>query len=93
MGIAESVVNAFHATGQFAIPDGQKGIAVSFPMSSDESETRRSLSIVFEDGSNINVQFFSAQLNWAEAGDISLETLDTVLAGFKAATQGPTSVE
>ncbi|WP_153785370.1 hypothetical protein [Pseudomonas sp. EMN2] len=53
--IAQSVLEYFQATGFVAVPDGEFAAAVSHPKSSDPADPRRSLYLIFSDGSDIGL--------------------------------------
>lgn len=55
LGIAEQVYNDYQKNRRIAVPDGKKAVAVSSKMSSDPSDKRRLLHLVFEDGSELSI--------------------------------------
>lgn len=67
--IAEMVLQQFRATRVVAVPEGQVAAAVSHRKSSDLADPRRSLHLIFADGSDIGIH--GAEVNAAsEAGEI-----------------------
>lgn len=54
-GIAEQVYIDYQTNGRIAVPDEKKAIAISSRMSSDASDKRRLLHLLFEDGSALSI--------------------------------------
>lgn len=83
MSIARDIFDNHQETGEFVIPDGQKGVVACFPLSTDPEDKRRSIQIVFEDESNLSIDLLSSRLFWTPAGDITLESFDKLVNKFK----------
>lgn len=84
MSIAKAVHAKFEATGELLIPDGHKGTAFSLPLSSDKTDQRRSLHIVFEDGSEIGIEIGDARVAWTDAGEADMDAIDATLASLRS---------
>lgn len=53
--IAQLVFEHYQATGVVAVPDGQCAAAVSHPKASCSADKRRSLHLIFADGSDVGI--------------------------------------
>jgi hypothetical protein len=67
--IAETVLAQFRATHVVAVPEGQVAAAVSHRKSSDLSDPRRSLHLIFADGSDIGIHGAEV-IAASEAGEV-----------------------
>lgn len=82
--IAETVLAQFRATRVVAVPEGQVAAAVSHRKSSDLSDPRRSLHLIFADGSDIGIHGTEVSAA-SDAGEIyPIERLE---AAFKIAPE------
>jgi hypothetical protein len=53
--IAQQVFEQYQASGVVAVPDGEFAAAVSHPEASDSADPRRSLHLIFADGSDVGI--------------------------------------
>ena len=67
MSTALQVLEDYQKEGRLAIPDGKKAVAHNFRMSSDDSDKRRLIELIFEDGSTLTVDTRGARLGLSHA--------------------------
>lgn len=70
--IAEGVYDYFQQTGFVAVPEGEFAAAVSYRQSSDLSDPRRSLHLIFADGSDVGIHYGEVS-GFSQAGDTEVE--------------------
>lgn len=72
MCIAKQVLDDYKAERRLAIPDGQKAVAYCYGLSSEDTDKRRCLELVFVDGSSLSIDTQGGCLELylgAEAGE------------------------
>jgi hypothetical protein len=71
--IAQQVFEHYQATGVVAVPDGECAAAVSHPKAIDSADPRRSLYLIFSDGSDVGIHDPSL-ITFSKAGETDIDT-------------------
>lgn len=71
--IAQQVFEHYQATGVVAVPDGECAAAVSHPKAIGSEDPRRSLHLIFSDGSDVGIHNPSL-ITFSKAGETDIDT-------------------
>jgi len=70
--IAQQVFEQYQATGVVAVPDGEFAASVSHPKASDSADPRRSLHLIFTDGSDVGIHD-PTLITFSKAGETDVD--------------------
>lgn len=70
--IAQQVFEHYQATGVVAVPDGECAAAVSHPKASGSADSRRSLHLIFADGSDVGIHD-PTLITFSKAGETDVD--------------------